>query len=89
MSALPIILLATVASAYLETSSRRSSKLLSNDHVVEVVELLSIDSSVHEVPAVEMFARTQAHGEYAVVRHLVDQLLTDLFTFKLARLSTD
>jgi hypothetical protein len=73
-----ITLLATIFSAYLETSSRRSGKLLSNDHVVEVVKLLPIDSSVHEIPAVKMLAGAQAHGEYAVVRHLVDQLLTDL-----------
>jgi hypothetical protein len=73
-----ITLLATIFSAYLETSSRRSGKLLSNDHVVEVVKLLSIDSSVHEVPAMKMFAGAQAHCKNAIVRHLVDQLLTDL-----------
>jgi hypothetical protein len=81
--------LQTIASTYLETSSRRSSKLLSDDHVVEVVELLSVDGSVHEIPAVKVFAGTQAHGKNAIVRHLVDQLLTDLFTLQLATLSTE
>jgi hypothetical protein len=81
-----ITLLATIFSAYLETSSRRSSKLLSDDHVVEVVELLSVDGSVHEIPSVKVFAGTQAHGEYAVVRHLVDQFLTDLFNIQVSHI---
>jgi hypothetical protein len=81
-----IILLATISSAYLEASGGGSSKLLSNDHVVEVVELLAVDCSVHEIPSVKMFAGAQAHGEYAVVRHLVDQLLTDLFSIQVSHI---
>lgn len=72
------ISLSIIKAAYLEPSSRRSGELLSYNHVMEVVKLFAIDSSVHDVSAMEMLAWAQAHGKYAVVRHFVDQLLTDL-----------
>jgi hypothetical protein len=54
---------------------------------VEVVELLAINSSIHDIPSVQMFAWTQTHSEYTVVRHLVDQLLTDLFHIRVSHIS--
>jgi hypothetical protein len=80
-------MLSKISTAYLEASGRRSGKLLSHNHIVEVVELLSIYSSIHDVSAMKMLSRTQAHGEYAIVRHLVDQLLTDLFVIRVSHIS--
>ena len=53
---------------------------------MEEVELLAINSSIHEFPAVQMFAGTQAHSKYAAVRHLIDQLLTDLFNIQVSHI---
>jgi hypothetical protein len=80
-------MLSKISTAYLEASGRRSGKLLSHNHIVEVVELLAINSSIHDVPAIQMLAGTQTHSKYAIVRHLVDQLLTDLFNIQVSHIS--
>jgi predicted nucleic acid-binding protein len=64
----------------LETSLADAGNLLTDDHVVEVIVLLALHRAVKNVAAVQMFARSQTAGEQVALGHLVDQLLTDVFT---------
>lgn len=63
--------------AVLETAARHADLFLGHDHVVEVVELLTLDGTVQKVDAVQVLTGTHAHVQDTRLGHLVDQVLAD------------
>lgn len=64
--------------AVLEPSRHPAGQFLRDDQVVEVVKLLRVDGASHQLPAVQVLARSQAHGEHVVPGHLVHETLRDV-----------
>lgn len=62
----------------LEPSRHAARQLLRDDQVVEIVKLVSLDRAAHQLPAVQMLAGPQAHGEHVVLGHLVHESLRDV-----------
>lgn len=70
----------------LEPSGHGSRHLLRDDQVVEVIKLLTLDGTVHEIDTMEMLSRPDTHVQDAERGHAINHLLTDIPTRRFALL---